>query len=1041
MNVLQDPLFRALFDTPVPRIILKANAPQYTIVTYNEAFKTSANINAGDITGRSLADVYHPAQEGSGNSEILRAALEQAVSTKSSVHMSPFRYDIPAPDGAIIEAGWWQLVIAPVAGDNGEVIHLLITIHNITDKVSGKANMDRAKAREQGLAEQLEATNEELSASNEELSATIEELRVSKHDLQELNVLLEGHAAERAHRLKAMVMTTPVGMTVFRGRDLIIEIANQHVMDIWGRTADQVYDKPLLEVFPELLDQPFPQMLRDVFDTGKPIGMPEIPVLIASPQGDKNIFVSFSYDPLFDTQGRVEAILVTVMDITASVVARRQLEESEAEQQALNEELAATNEELTATNEELAAVNEEHAATNEELNAANAELSRSQRDLHKALLEIKYNEEKLKQILGQLPALVVVLTGPDHIVELANDALLRFWRRTREQVMGRSVLTVFPELRDQPFPALWKHVLNTGELITHRERPVIFKNDDGTDRLSYVDYYYQPFNNAEGVRTGVLATVVDVTDKVTARKQLEASQTQQQALNEELAASVEELRATNEELAASREELNKAVAELAESESRLRYMLSEAPTAIALMTGRDLIIESANKLALKIWGKTEAVIGRPLRSALAELQGRPFLDIVDEVYNTGVAYYGNDASTIIERNGVPEEVFFDLVYYPLKNKEGKTHSIMLVANITTDKVIARREMERAEEMLRFSIEAADVGTWFLDVNTRELVLSPRLKEMFGFYGNEEVSYDDLLAQIPDGHHYKIRHAIEAALIKGHNYSMEHPVTGKHDGKKRWLRGIGKLYPDAEGKLSHFSGLMIDITEQKMDELRKNDFIGMVSHELKTPLTTVTAIVQMIGIKAQKNGDAFTANALERANIQVKKMANMINGFLSISRLESGKMLIEKRPLDIATLLQDVVAEAQLTVVTHRFILGSCPHIMLEADRDKIASVVSNLLSNAVKYSPKSNEVNIDCEVSGEYVQISIRDHGIGINEQDIERLFERYYRVENSATQHISGFGIGLYLSAEIIKYHNGRIWAQSEPGAGSTFYFTLPLS
>jgi two-component system sensor histidine kinase VicK len=253
--------------------------------------------------------------------------------------------------------------------------------------------------------------------------------------------------------------------------------------------------------------------------------------------------------------------------------------------------------------------------------------------------------------------------------------------------------------------------------------------------------------------------------------------------------------------------------------------------------------------------------------------------------------------------------------------------------------------------------------------------------------------------------------------------------------------MGKLYPDAEGNLSHFSGIVIDITEQKIDELRKNDFIGMVSHELKTPLTSLTAIVQMLYGKSKQNDDAFTTSALDKANTQVKKMSNMINGFLNVSRLESGKILIDKQNFVLNDLLKDMIGEIRLTVFSHVIYLLPSDPIHVNADQDKIGSVISNLLSNAVKYSPKGKTIEVKCHVTDNMVQVSVKDEGMGIKPHDTERLFERYYRVESNHTQHISGFGIGLYLSSEIIKRHNGSIWVDSESGVGSTFHFSLPLA
>jgi len=231
---------------------------------------------------------------------------------------------------------------------------------------------------------------------------------------------------------------------------------------------------------------------------------------------------------------------------------------------------------------------------------------------------------------------------------------------------------------------------------------------------------------------------------------------------------------------------------------------------------------------------------------------------------------------------------------------------------------------------------------------------------------------------------------------------------------------------------------MDITERKLDEIRKNDFIGMVSHELKTPLTAINGFVQILQHRANKSEDAFSASALNKTYLQVKKMNTMINGFLNVSRLESGKLLIEKSTFSLNALLEESIEENFVSQSSHQIVLHPAEEIEVFADRDKIGNVISNLLSNAFKYSANGSKVEIKSNVIDGQAVVSISDEGIGINREDAAKLFERYYRVESHHT--ISGFGIGLYLSAEIIQRHQGKIWLESEPDKGSVFHFSIPL-
>lgn len=229
-------------------------------------------------------------------------------------------------------------------------------------------------------------------------------------------------------------------------------------------------------------------------------------------------------------------------------------------------------------------------------------------------------------------------------------------------------------------------------------------------------------------------------------------------------------------------------------------------------------------------------------------------------------------------------------------------------------------------------------------------------------------------------------------------------------------------------------LMISIKEDQ----QKHDFISMVSHELKTPLTSISAYVQLMQKRAVT--DSFMVNTLEKVQKQIRKMSTMIGSFLNVSRLESGKIQLIRSDFDIDKLICDVVEDVRLVHSAYQihFIEGS-PKVV-NADREKIASVISNLISNAIKYSELGSTVLVESEIVDDMVYVRVIDHGIGIRDEDLEKLFDRFYRVESLETKTISGFGIGLYLSAEIIDLHDGKIWAESIYGEGSTFHFHMPL-
>jgi two-component system sensor histidine kinase VicK len=341
---------------------------------------------------------------------------------------------------------------------------------------------------------------------------------------------------------------------------------------------------------------------------------------------------------------------------------------------------------------------------------------------------------------------------------------------------------------------------------------------------------------------------------------------------------------------------------------------------------------------------------------------------------------------------------------------------------------------------RLAIEAANVGTWIIDKDTRIFITSARVKELFGYETEEELSFEIALKHISEKYRDKVIADIENAFTSGNSFHMDFSLTAHNDQKLRWVKAVGGTYNDPAGELSHISGVMMDITVQKQNELRKNKFIGMVSHELKTPLTSLKAYVQMLHAWAKKRKDIFTSGALVKMEKQVKKMGNMINGFLSLSQVESGKIHLILKDFDLNKLIGEAIEETILLNPGQKITFLAKESIMVHADQDKIDQVLINFLSNAIKYSPAGGEIKIDARVIANSVQVSVIDEGLGIDKKDISKLFERYYRVENKQTEKIPGFGIGLYLCGEIINLHHGKIWVKSEPGKGSKFFFSLPL-
>ena len=487
-----------------------------------------------------------------------------------------------------------------------------------------------------------------------------------------------------------------------------------------------------------------------------------------------------------------------------------------------------------------------------------------------------------------------------------------------------------------------------------------------------------------------------------------------------------------------------AQAEAEQQRDRLARFFMQAPAGICILDGPELVFELVNPLYQQLFPGRE-LLGKPLLEAVPEVKGQSIEQVLSGVYSTGQTFEGRELLIPLARtsDGPVEERYFTFIYQSRTDNRGAVDGILVFVFEVTETVNDRKEMEKTQDTLKAAVISARLGTFDLDVTAGKLKWNDRCRRLFGISDEQEVTYEgSFLAGLhPDDLKRVEAHIADVfdKSVGNGRYDIEFRTIGVEDRRLRWIRAIGQAYFDQEDKPVRFVGSALDITEQKENELRKNDFIGMVSHELKTPLTSLKAYIQILNAKAQKGEDSFAKNALAKADLQVKKMGDMINGFLNISRLESGKLSLDKQNFELDELLTEIIDDIKITMNTHHIRFEPCPPVTVFADKDKIGSVLTNLLNNAIKYSQKGSPIDVKCVMLENGPQVSVSDEGLGIKPQDMPQVFDRYFRVEGSNTAHISGFGIGLYLSAEIIKQHQGKIWVESEPGKGSTFYFWLP--
>lgn len=669
----------------------------------------------------------------------------------------------------------------------------------------------------------------------------------------------------------------------------------------------------------------------------------------------------------------------------------------------------------------------------------------------------QFSSDLLLTILSQAKTATAIHSTDDMIIETANDAMIAVWGKDKS-VIGKPIEEALPELKGQPFLGLLQSVLHTGQTIAGSDTRADLMVD-GELKPFYFDFEYRAIKNDAGEVICVLHTATDVTTRYLSSQRETELESELQVANEELAAANEELAASNEELGASNEELastleeltvtNEELAEsqeilqtlnnnLSESEARFRAVVTQAPVGVCIIRAHDLMIQDVNNAYLQLIGRPrELMENRTIWQAVPEAADT-YAPIMNEVISTGVAFSATEHELQLPRNGAPQQVFVNFVFEPVRYDDGSVKAIMVVAIDVTLQVAARRRIEAAEETLRLAIDSANMGTWMAELATDKLIVSEQAEKIHGIPHGTEMTLTRALSLIAPDHVVKVSTAIDHALKNNNSFEVEYIINPMDGAKPRWLRATGKAYYNDRDEPVSISGTMIDVTESKAYDQQKDDFISIASHELKTPVTSLKAALQLLDRMKNNPSPQILPKLIEQSNRSMDKISTLIEDLLNLSRMNEGQLKLDKSTFTIADMLNQCCSHIR-AAGKHELVLQGDEQLQITADEHRVDQVVVNMVNNAVKYAPNSKQIFFKVEKVDDMARISVRDTGPGIAPDKLEHLFERYYRTDASGYQN-SGLGLGLYISAEIIRKHGGDIGVDSEPGKGSTFWFTLPL-
>ncbi|QIY90241.1 hybrid sensor histidine kinase/response regulator [Chryseobacterium gallinarum] len=315
-----------------------------------------------------------------------------------------------------------------------------------------------------------------------------------------------------------------------------------------------------------------------------------------------------------------------------------------------------------------------------------------------------------------------------------------------------------------------------------------------------------------------------------------------------------------------------------------------------------------------------------------------------------------------------------------------------------------------------------------------------------FVNGKWYQYSDSEQHFPEAHPDDpvISEEFERCRRKGKALELEIRIKNVVSGDYRYhLLRVTPVYD--EERIKNWVGTFTDIDDQKKVEKEKDEFLSIASHELKTPLTSIKAYVQLLERKLKLDKESPEAGFVMKVQGQIEKLNTLITDLLDVSKIENGKLKINKKPVNLENVISNAIEtilqthdEQKVKIERH----GTRPDIVIPLDEIRIEQVLINFLTNAIKYSPNNNQVIVTTFVDDEAqeVKVNVTDFGIGIPDFKQEAVFKKFYRVEESSLQ-FQGMGIGLFICSEIIKQHHGSVGVSSKVNEGSTFYFTLPLN
>lgn len=520
------------------------------------------------------------------------------------------------------------------------------------------------------------------------------------------------------------------------------------------------------------------------------------------------------------------------------------------------------------------------------------------------------------------------------------------------------------------------------EILRHRK----------TGKRYYRQFTSSPIQDAQGKITGAVAVVRDITE----RRQLE------EALKE------------NEKRYKILTETSPDCIKLFDKEGNLLYM-NKAGLHEHRLDSRD---------ELKTWDFYKCIVPEDhnkIKSA--------FIEALSGKENTLELRHTQDGS--LRENCL-------LTLSPVINDKNEVECVFGVSRDISDLKKTETALRDSEMRFRLMADGSPMIIWVTDPDGHLQFANKTYRDFFGVtFEQVKANRWQIVVHPEDALHYAEQFN---QALKDHKPFIAEARVRRFDGKWRWIASHAVPRFSPHGKLLGYIGISPDITERKKLEQQKDEFLSIASHELKTPVTSIKAYGQILQKISKQKSNIDTQEILSKLDYQVNKLTELVNDLLDVTRIQAGKIQFHNEFFDFNDLVNEIVKDMQITSNRHKIIKRLSASRTVYGDRNHIGQVLINLLSNAIKYSPSADTIIVSSITEDSCITLSVKDYGIGIPEESQQKIFDRFYRVNSIKENQVTGLGLGLYISSEIIKRQNGKIWVESKKGRGSTFSFKIPI-